>query len=86
MEKNIDIVIGHRFEKKGMSWTTEGANNLARLRTLWHNQHDWEAFWRKQSSRGVSFSANQLTQPDNRFDDLVSTGEGFLASWQGRTW
>jgi len=27
MEKNIDVVIGRRFKKHGMSWTTEGANS-----------------------------------------------------------
>jgi hypothetical protein len=33
-EKNIDIVIGRRFKRLGQSWTTEGANNLVKLRTL----------------------------------------------------
>jgi len=55
MEKNIDVVIGRRFKKHGMSWTTEGANNLLKLRTLCYNKNDWEAFWTKQSSWGVSF-------------------------------
>ena len=55
MEKNIDIVIGRRFKKHGMSWTTKGANNLLKLRTLWYNKIDWEAFWTRQSSCGVSF-------------------------------
>jgi len=58
MEKNIDVVIGRRFKKHGMSWTTEGANNLLKLRTLCYSKIDWEAFWRKQSSYGVSFSPN----------------------------
>jgi len=55
MEKNIDVVIGRRFKKQGMSWTTEGVNNLLKLRTLCYNKNDWEAFWREQSSCGVSF-------------------------------
>ena len=55
MEKNIDIVIGRRFKKHGMSWTTKGANNLLKLRMLCYNKNDWEAFWIKQSSYGVSF-------------------------------
>lgn len=41
MEKNIDIVIGRRFEKHDMSWATEGANNLLKLRTLWYNKTHW---------------------------------------------
>jgi hypothetical protein len=36
-EKNIDTVIGRRFKKKGMSWITEGANNLVKMRILWYN-------------------------------------------------
>ena len=55
MEKNIETVIGRRFKKHGMSWTTKGVNNPLKLRTLWYNKIDWEAFWRKQSSCGVSF-------------------------------
>jgi hypothetical protein len=40
MEKNIETVIGRRFKKHGMSWTTKGANNLLKLRTLWYNKSD----------------------------------------------
>jgi hypothetical protein len=60
MEKNIDVVIGRRFKKHGMSWTIQGVNNLLKLRTLWYNKIkiDWKAFWRKQSSYGVSISPN----------------------------
>jgi len=55
MEKNIETVIGRRFKKHGMSWTTKGANNLLKLRTLWYNKSDWDAFWSRQLSCGVSF-------------------------------
>jgi len=58
MEKNIDVVVDRRFKRYGQSWTTEGVNNLLKLRTLWYNKVDWEAFWRKQSSYGVGFSPN----------------------------
>jgi len=58
MEKKVDVVIDRRFKKHDMSWATEGANNLLKLRTLYYNQDDWEASWRKQSSCGVSFSPN----------------------------
>jgi hypothetical protein len=33
-EKNIDTVIDRRFKRHGQSWTTEGVNNLLKLRTL----------------------------------------------------
>ena len=55
MEKNIETVIGRRFKKHGMSWTTKGVNNLLKLRTLWYNKSDWDAFWSRQASQGVSF-------------------------------
>jgi hypothetical protein len=55
MGKNIDIVIDRRFKKHGMSWTTEGINNLLKLRTLWYNNGDWDAFWWRQASCRVSF-------------------------------
>jgi hypothetical protein len=58
MEKNIDTVIDRRFKRYGQSWTTEGVNNLLKLRTLWYNKSDWEAFWSRQQSCGVSFSPN----------------------------
>lgn len=58
MEKNIDVVIGRRFKKQGMSWTKEGANNLLKLRILGYNKNDWEEFWERQKLAGVSFSPN----------------------------
>ncbi len=63
MEKNIETVIGRRFKKHGMSWKTKGVNNLLKLRTLWYNKSDWDAFWSRQVSQGGEFSANKLTQP-----------------------
>ncbi len=58
MEKNVDVVIDRRFKKYGMSWTTEGVNNLLKLRTLRYNKGDWDEFWSRQQSCGVSFSPN----------------------------
>lgn len=51
MEKNIDIVIGRRFKKHGMSWSVEGANKLLKLRILCYNKIDCEAS--KQNSLTV---------------------------------
>lgn len=52
MEKNIDTVIDRRFKRHGQSWTTEGVNNLLKLRTLCYDTTDWEAFWLRQPSYG----------------------------------
>ena len=54
MEKNIDTVIDRRFKRHGQSWTTKGVNNLLKLRTLRYNRSDWDAFWSRQASQGVS--------------------------------
>jgi len=62
MEKNIDVVIDRRFKRLGMSWTTEGANNLAKLRTLSYNRSAWGEFWSRQACYGVGFPPNKLTQ------------------------
>jgi hypothetical protein len=48
MEKNIETVIDRRFKRHGQSWTTEGVNNLLKLRTFWYNKSDWDAFWSRQ--------------------------------------
>jgi hypothetical protein len=48
MEKNIDVVIGRRFKKPGMSWTKEGENNILKLRILCYDENGWEKFWGKQ--------------------------------------
>jgi len=58
MEKNIDTVIDRRFKRHGRSWTTEGVNNLLKLRTLCYNKSNWDAFWLRQQSCEVSFSPN----------------------------
>jgi len=55
MEKNIDTVVDRRFKRHGQSWTTKGVNNLLKLRTLCYNKSDWDAFWSRQASQGVSF-------------------------------
>ena len=59
MAKNFETVIGRRFKKHGMSWTTKGANNLLKLRTLWYNKSNRDAFWSRQASKpGGEFSPN----------------------------
>lgn len=58
MEKNIDTIIDRRFKGHGQSWTTEGVNNLLKLRVLYYNKSDWDAFWSRQQNYGVSFPPN----------------------------
>jgi hypothetical protein len=56
--ENIDVVIGRRFKKAGMSWTKEEVNNLLKLRILGYDKNDWEEFWEKQKLTGMSSSPN----------------------------
>jgi hypothetical protein len=39
-EENIDVVISRRFNRKGMSWTKQGANSLLKLRILCYVEHN----------------------------------------------
>ena len=56
MEKDIDVVVGRRFKKRGMSWTKEEANNFLKLRILYCDKIYWEEFWGRQELAGVGFS------------------------------
>jgi len=49
MEKNIDIVISHRFKKRGMNWSKGGAGNLLALRILKMNRIEWDKWWGKNN-------------------------------------
>jgi hypothetical protein len=48
VEKNIELMIGRRFEKRGMSWSREGANNLLKLRVKKQLPEDWEGWWQRR--------------------------------------
>ena len=47
IEKNIEIIIGRRFKKQGMSWSKEGAQALIKLRVLKQNKEDWDNFFKE---------------------------------------
>ena len=57
-EKNIDVVIGRRFKKHGMSWTKEGANNLLKPRISRYGKIGWEEFWQRQKLAGGELLPN----------------------------
>ncbi len=44
IEGNIDKILANRFKKRGMSWSTSGALNLAKVGQLIVND-DWDDFW-----------------------------------------
>lgn len=50
VEKNIELVIGRRFKKRGMSWSRAGANNLLKLRIHRQDRVAWEAWWQRRAA------------------------------------
>lgn len=45
IEKNIEILIGRRFKRRGMHWSEDGANRLLKLRVLKHRKREWQRYW-----------------------------------------
>jgi len=50
VEKNIEVVIGRRFKKRGMSWSRAGANNLLKLSIQKQDASAWEAWWQRRAA------------------------------------
>lgn len=44
MEKTVDVLVVHRYKKRGMSWRRPSSNALLKLRLLKANG-EWEAYW-----------------------------------------
>jgi len=44
MEKTVDVLVVHRYKKRGMSWRRVSSNALLKLRLLKANG-EWEAYW-----------------------------------------
>lgn len=45
IEKNIELVVGRRFKKWGMTWSKPGAHYLLKLRLLKYDPEAWDEFW-----------------------------------------
>lgn len=45
IEKNMELVVGRRFKKWGMSWSKPGAHYLLKLRLLKYDSEAWNDFW-----------------------------------------
>jgi hypothetical protein len=52
MEKTVDVLVVHRYKKRGMSWRRASSNALLKLRLLKANG-EWEAYW---ASRRQAFA------------------------------
>ncbi len=49
MEKSVDLAIGHRQKRKGMSWVEKGSRTLACLRCVELNGQ-WDNFWQRRAA------------------------------------
>jgi len=47
VEKTVDVVVTHRYKKRGMSWRRPGSRALLKLRLLRLNG-SWDAYWQKR--------------------------------------
>jgi hypothetical protein len=52
VEKTVDVLVVHRYKKRGMTWRRRGSSALLKLRLLKANG-DWEAYW---ASRRETFA------------------------------
>ncbi len=46
-EKTVDVLVSHRYKKRGMSWGRSGSGALMRLRLLKANG-EWEPYWQRR--------------------------------------
>ena len=45
VEKNIELIIGRRFKRRGMTWSREGANSLLKLGIERQDPDAWQGWW-----------------------------------------
>lgn len=56
IESTIDKVIAHRFKRRGMSWSEEGAQALLKIRqTIINGQ--WDSWWYKERDKKIEIKA-----------------------------
>jgi len=56
VEPNIDKTIAHRFKKRGMSWSKQGASALLKIRQVIFNG-DWDDWWYETRDKKIEIKA-----------------------------
>ncbi|MCD6539090.1 MAG: hypothetical protein J7K37_00050, partial [Candidatus Omnitrophica bacterium] len=56
IEPNIDKLITHRFKRRGMSWSEQGAQSLLKIRQTIANG-EWENWWYKERGKKIEIKA-----------------------------
>ena len=45
VEKNQEVLIGRVMKRRGMAWSAQGANNLAKLISAYQEPQTWHDLW-----------------------------------------
>jgi hypothetical protein len=56
VESNIDKTIAHRFKKRGMSWSEDGASALLKIRQVIFNG-EWDDWWYEKRDKKIEIKA-----------------------------
>jgi len=56
VEPNIDKTIAHRFKKRGMSWSEEGASAILKIRQVIFNG-EWDEWWYEKRDKKIEIKA-----------------------------
>lgn len=86
VESNIDKTIAHRFKKRGMSWSEDGASALLKIRQVIANG-EWDDWWYERRDRKIEIKAvfkeplsgKQACMPQ----DMMSYVEATLPCYRG---
>ena len=86
VEPNIDKLIVHRFKRRGMSWSEQGAQSLLKIRQTIANG-EWESWWYKERGKKIEIKAifkKTLTAADmNKRREIVPFIEAELPCYRG---
>jgi len=61
MESNVDKFLAHRFKKRGMSWSEQGALSLLKVRETIANG-EWDAWWSEKRDEKIEINPEPLKQ------------------------
>ena len=86
IEPNIDKLIAHRFKRRGMSWSEQGAQSLLKIRQTIANG-EWENWWYKERGKKIEIKAifkKTLTAADmNKHHKIAPFIEAELPCYRG---
>jgi len=86
IEPNIDKLIAHRFKRRGMSWSEQGAQSLLKIRQIIANKQ-WENWWYKERGKKIEIKAifkKALTAADmNKRHKIAPFIEAELPCYRG---